>query len=290
MENQIPIHAKIYDPTAKNFLFKQKASAKAECTVITCSKSETCGLYARGECAQLAILDSTHCPYGTRRTESGYTKQARGYREWINTRAEKHAAYINKLGSYKKKMAIVGEYVFLPYAHMNMNKALPFGRHGGPMVTGTHFIKLEQFNIDTVMSIVEFEPQALFGGTIKSYKDEVVPAFVKHLKDAMPKLYMQLEEKDPALVKRIQSMSNVGRKAYVRTLKPGTVVTKYHDSKDLKTQHWTWDGEYLTSTDCGMSFAIVEFEECTVRIKPKQDEVVVITNDNQVDEDTEYQE
>lgn len=280
------VHAHVYNP--ENSLFKSRKNDRAECQVVTCSNSENCGLFKRGECATIAMLDARNCPYGKKSYEYGFTRKARGFGKWISERKEKYKDALGKLGSYKKKLAIVGDYVFLPYAHMNMNKDLPVSSHGSFMNNGSHFIDIKAFDVNLIMNIIRFRPQALFGGEITSYQKEVVPMFVMHLKEEMPEMYALVVKEHEYVENIIKNFSPVGRKALVHTLRPGTVVTKYHDTTKLSTQHWTWDGEYLSSTDAGMTFAIVNYDECIIKMRPKKGEAVVITSEDQVDENTEY--
>lgn len=280
------VHANVYNP--ENSLFKSNRNDRSECQVVTCSNSENCGLFKRGECATIAFMDAQNCPYGKRSRESGFTRKARGFHTWISDRKTKYKDHLGKLSSYTKKLAVVGDYVFLPYAHMNMNKELPVDHHGMFLSSGTHFVLKEKFTPELVMNIIGFRPQALMGGEITSYQKEVVPKFIKHLQEAMPELYAEVVKQNPHVEKIVADFSPIGRKALLHTLRPGTVVTKYHDTHKLNTQHWVWDGEYLTSTDAGMSFAIVDYDTCEIKIKPKLGVSVPVTNENQVDDNTEY--
>lgn len=281
------VHVSVYDPSRPS-IFKSKANEKAECRVISCSNSESCGLFKRGECAMIAVIDSQRCPYGSKQYQAGPTRRARTFHTWVSDKNKMYESQLNKLSSYKKKLAIVGGYVFLPYPHMNMNKKLPVEQHGFFMSSGTYFVHLSQFTVELIMDIVNFRPYAMMGGEITSYQEDVVPKFLMHLKEVMPNYYQKLVSVHPEVSVRTDNYSNVGRKARLASLKPGVVVTKYHNSKDLSTQHWTWDGTFLTSTDAGVSFSIVPYDECLIKMKPKPDAVVEIISDDQVDEDTEY--
>lgn len=282
-----PVNAVVTDPA--DSLFKSNRNDRAECRVVLCSNSENCELFKRKECALLSILGSRRCPYGKQTYEGGFTKKARNYHSWRRERLDKYAGVLRKLGTYGSKIAVVGDYVFLPYAHMNMNKNMPVDDHSSIFNSGSHFVPREKFTVDVIINIMQFRPYALMGGEIKSYQSEVVPMFAKHLSEEMPDVFEKLVEKYPRAAEMLESFTNVKRKAYLRSLRPGVVITKYHDSDKLKTQHWHWDGEYLTSTDAGVSFPPVDFQECDIKLKPKPDVTVEITDDNQVDENTEFE-
>lgn len=285
MEPKI-VHAHVYNP--QNALFKSNRNDKAECQIITCYNSGNCGLFNRGECATLTSFGFSACPYGKKSFETGFTPKAMAFNKWISDRKDKYKDQLGKLKSYQRKMALVGEYVFLPYAHLNMNRALPFKHHGSAFSSGDNFIELAQFNVELIMSIINFYPQAMMGGEIVSYQREVVPKFVAHLREVFPDRYSDVVKHHPYIANIVSNLSPVGRKALLNTLRPGVIVTKYHDTPKLNTQHWVWDGEYLTSTNAGVSFPIVDYDECTIRIKPKPNVSVQITSEDQVDDDTKY--
>lgn len=281
------VHARVYDPHRAGALFKVKANEKPTCTVIHCSNKDNCGLHARGECAMLAMLDSRYCPYGRMSYKEGPTKRSKNYRKWVSD-MESLYKDSGRLNNYTRKMAIVGDHVFLPYAHMNMNKDLPFKNHGHFMSSGTHFLELSGFDVDAVFKIINFSPQAMMGGTITTYYREVVPMFLLHLKEVMPDLYRRAVETNHTVENIVSDVSNVGRQALLSSLAPGTVILQYHKNKDLKTRHWVWDGATLTSTDSDPSFMPVGFEECTITLRPKADQYVDITSEDQVNSDTRY--
>lgn len=279
------IYASIYDPSISIF-FKAKANEKAECRTIQCSNSDKCGLFARGECVLRDTLLGSRCPYGYATLIKGPTRRAKGYRKWMEERKEFHKDHFVKLGSPTVKMTIVGDHVYLPYAHMNMNEGVPFLSHGRLFSTGSHFMLWKDFTVEIILKMVDYRPQALMGGEITSYQKETVPKLLTHLKEIFPELYERTITERPGLSG--VSRSNIGRQAFIHSLRPGVVVTKYHKENKLETQHWTWDGEYLSSDDARMSFPIVGYERCEIHLVPKPNETVEITHDDQVDDNTRY--
>jgi len=279
------IHAQIFD--VKNALFKQKASVKSKLTTVSCNNKDNCSLYKKGQCSLVGMFQDK-CVYGKKVSIDGFTRKASKYNSWINDNKEQYKDVFNKLKSATKKMAIVGDYIYLPYSHLNMNKKLPFNNFGGFMNDGDKYMLLKDFTDEVIFSIITFSPQALMGGTIKSYAKEVVPDFITHIIEVFPDKVKSFLMKYPNMEFMFVIRSPIGRKALLESLKPGTVITKYHDSDKLNTQHWTWDGEYITSTDCGYSFSVVEFDTVEVKLKPKENTAVVITDKNQTDQDTIY--
>lgn len=275
------VNASIYRPDRSPF--KGSGRDKAECTVLDCSNSENCGLYARGECSLLApLLSIQRCPYGKLKTETGFTKRARAYYTWVTEREEKYKGKINKLKWNKSIMTEIGDYVFLPYSHITMNEAIPFKAHGGFMSNGNCFLLKEHFTIENIISICEFKPRALIGGEIKTYQKEEVPKFILHLSEQMPDVFKKLCKKYPRAKQTIKEHTNVGRKALLKTLTPN--VGKF---VDCHKANWTWDGEYITSNNSHASFMLTSnFSE--VRVKPEGDCEVKITDDAQVNENTKF--
>lgn len=280
------IHATIFDPHARG-LYKSKANDRAELRTVNCSNADSCPLLKTGKCI-LAETAFRRCIYGKRGGLNGPTKRANGCKTWVSEQKEKYADVLCKLKAAPSKMAVIGEYVYLPHSFMAMNQKVAFVQHDKFMQSGIPFVCLNNFTVETVRAIIEFKPRAMDGGEIRDYQKEQVPRFAMHLKEVMPDLYAEAVAQIPRLAKIVASSTMVGRKALIHSLKPGTVVTKYHDNPKIPTEHWTWDGEWLTSTDTVSVFWITKFTESAVKIKPAPGEAVAITDDSQVDSDTQY--
>ena len=273
------IHFHLFDPN--HSIFKSKRNGKAECQIIECCRSEDCGLFKKGQCTYRRVLGWERCHYGRYRVEYGLTKRAKGFYKWIEDK-KKEFEGIGYLDSHNEVMAIIGDYVFLPYSHMNMCKEVPFKAHGGAFVTGASFISLEEFTPEVVTKLLNFKPQALFGGEITTYQTESVPKFLHHLSELMPDLYTQVKQINSRVQGIEAQYTNVKRKAKLYTLK--TNAGKF---KDIHGGEWIWDGEWLISKNSHASFLLVsEFDE--LRIRPKESAIVEITDDVQVTDKTEF--
>jgi len=276
-EEQQKIHASVRNPARS--LFKQFRNEKAESEVVYCSASERCGLYARGECCLLgSYLLSYNCPYGRISRQFGYTKRARRYGAWIKEQQDKHKDVLDKLRRHQNKMTTIGDYVFLPYAHLDMNESLPLLAHGGFMRSGQPFLLETNFTVDTILRIIDFRPQAMMGGEITKYQKDIVPTFLIHLSEEFPKLYGEVIQKRPDLDSK---RSNVGRKAFANTIKVGAVIKHKYGT-------YTWDGTFFLSSDIYVSFPFVEYAEIEAKLKPKDTACVTITSDDQVCETTKF--
>ena len=148
------IHAHVFNP--KNALFKFGRSEPAKCTVYYCEKSETCPLLKKGQCINNSFL-GPKCVYGYRRSEEGFTPRSQKFGKWISDKKEEHKDILNRADGYvPDKMVEIGEYLYLPYAHMDMNERVPFLKHSALFVSGQPFIKKDIFNIELIKTIVDF--------------------------------------------------------------------------------------------------------------------------------------
>jgi len=220
------------------------------------------------------------CPYGLRIKEVGWTKRARGFSGWIKERQDKYAHCLRKVSSPANVMATVGDYVYLPYAHLNMNKDVPFKAHSSFLITGTKMLPLEVFTAGVARSIFLFKPQAMMGGEITCYQKEQVPMFVKHLSEQFPIICKELCSNNKEAKKMLSDYSYIGRKAMLRTLTPNV-----GEFTDVHGGRWTWNGSVLASDNSHASFMLVsKFTHLT--ITPKGDHAVKITDNKQVNGNT----
>lgn len=276
----IPINAIVTNPA--HGLFKNYKD-RCQCKIILCSNSSNCELYAKNQCSFLRTLGSMSCPYGKNNWETGFTGRARGYSEWIQTRKEKYKDILFKIKDYTDGIFIVGDYVFVSYPHMNLNKDVPFLSQGSIFSSGSYFMKKEDFTVENILKMINFKPYALMGGEITSYQKEVVPKFIKCLKETQPKLFEEVAKQLPTLHQIYEeNKSNVGRKAILQTLKPNVGVFT-----DCHKADWVWDGIYLTSINSHASFMLInKFTE--IKIKPADNVEVTITSDEQVTAETKF--
>jgi hypothetical protein len=274
------VHVHIYDPKQPS-IFGRPKNAKCKCSIVKCCNKFKCGLYKRGECSYLAALGWHACPYGNHSTQTGYTPRARSYSGWINERKEKYEDVLDKLSSHREILAVVGDYIFLPYAHMTLNEGIPFLAKGGPFLKENCFLLKKDFTIKNIINICDYMPTALMGGQIKSYRTEAVPKFLVHLKEKAPKKFKKLCAKYPKAAEIVEEASNVGRKALLKTLVPNVGTFKERDAS------WVWDGTYFTSKDRSPTFLpLKEIKE--IKILPADGAVVVVSDESQVSETTKF--
>lgn len=263
------IQSWVYNPN--NSLFGDKRG-KALFHVVQCNNKDKCDLYLVGQCIKLNMFKN-YCPYGGRRAEEGFTKRARKFYSWISERENKYKNP-KSLGSASEKMRSVGDYIYFPYPHINNYSNQSISEFQSTI------IKKEILTPEMVVRILKLRPQAMFGGEITSYQKEVVPKITKHLLEIYPKIFKEVEKIYPE-IKIISEYSNIGRKALLRTINTGINV------KITSSEYYLWDGEYLTSDKHAPSF-ICKYDSVEVKVKPKKNVVVTITNDDQVNTETEF--
>ena len=267
-ENKI-VHFNLFNPTRA--LFKQNKNSRAEVDLISCSNSDNCNLFDRGECVCMAGLWGKRCKYGRKIKQIGFTPRARKFSSWCEEQRKKYEG----VGFLKspESLGIVGDFVFLPYAHMDMAKGIPW--------EGS-LLKIEDFTVDNIIFLVKFKPQAMLGGEIRSYQKKIPPIFLKHLSEQFPELFKQVVDSDDYSRSRFSEFTNIGRKAILETTTKD--VGQY---KDIHGGLWAWDGSCLHSENSHASFMLVsEFKKITIIPEAKQ--VVKITDENQVNKSTVF--
>ncbi len=149
-----------------------------------------CPLRKRNQCINAAFLG--RCVYGKVTRTDGWTPRAKKYNLFLKEWRQKEKE--NPISQPKEsRVTFIGDYVWLPYSFMNnvdgLRQGIIFKAYSGFMGTGINFMLQEHFTPETIVKLVEFRPQAVFGGTITSYFDEIVPRFLADLWDVAPALY-----------------------------------------------------------------------------------------------------
>lgn len=280
MSDEKVIHVHIYDP--RNSIFKGSKNDRAEAHIYSCSQSQSCDAYASGQCMMIAKIFGGRCIYGKRRNLSGFTPRARKYSSWILEQRERYTDKIEALKTVDGVIFKVEGGYMMPYSFMGMNESVPFHSHDGGFKTGLPFIKKEDITKENLASIYNFRPRAMMGGEIKDYQNKIVPKFAKDLSDRYPDLYELLVEAVPGASKLVEDYDYTGRDALLSTIKINCNVT-------ISKKIWFWDGEFIIAKDKGyMIFPPVEWDQCELKFKPKANEKIRITSNDQVTPDTVF--
>lgn len=274
-QNYEVIDWRLYDPN--NSFFKSKASDKAEFRRSLCSNSKNCGLFAKGQCT-LYSFGFQKCPYGYIKTDIGYSRKAHKYSDFIK-QSKDSVVEIPQLDSANRKLSIVGDWVFFPYPHWYLKNNLPDEIKGG-VFSSIHFIPINLFTLEFLYQIITFRPNAMMGGEIVSYQKEVVPKILIHLKEELPNIFNELMLKYEDLYIYVKEQSNIGRKALIKTLNKGCIITT---DKGI----FTWDGQHMICDDYKNVFNPFKGMSKII-IVPNDDETYKITDDNQVCSETKF--
>jgi len=273
MSESLLVSAFVRNPN--DSLFKSPKNDKAECICVHCSCPQgKCGLQARGECSILGgIMLSKVCPYGRLTREQGFTTRAQKFSSWIADRKKQHEN-TPSLNHATVKLAVVGDYMFLPYAHMPES-----------------FVRLANWNSSVAVCLLERRPKDFFGGVIQRYQAEIVPLFASHLREECPEIWREVIAMRPAFD---TEPDHVGRKALVRTLKPGIqwrVAGRYASKYPVE---WTWDGTNLSTTsrhvynDVWGGIGRGRDDNIHIRMTPSEDATVVVQDNAWVTDDTVF--
>lgn len=257
----------------------EKQNKRASLRTLTCRLEGECLVLARGWCIHNAIF-GRGCVYGKWTHTAGFTKRAKAYHKWVaEARARRKDHPLP--GSAKMQMAFVGEYVWLPYAHMaNEGSRLPFLAHGGAFLSAQPFMKVEDFTPEAIARLAKFRPRALMGGEITTYQKESLPLFLYHLRCLRRDLYDAVCELDPEIVtKTLQPGSFKMRPVEFRNIPPGTRVR----CKDFKG---TWDGRIVSMQGgrdllpLGLLFAIKGVTDVKIEFAPGPDDTACVLDDD----------
>lgn len=274
------IHAHIFDP--KNSLFKWDKNDKAEAYVVKCEMSDKCELFKIGQCIRRKPLGG-RCVYGKHANEVGYTSRAQKYYQWINDKKEKYKD-APSLAYPSDRFARVGDYIWVPYAHANFdNGSIPFLEKGMVFSSGLDFIHKDDWNLDTVLALLDHRPHAMMGGEIRDYQNKIVPLMLFHLKSFDSDLFAKAQSARPDK----KPLPVVGQKARLVTVNPCAFK--------LRDKEYNWDGEKVTCENphsllglLGLGLDADKGEPARVEFVPRRDSYIVIENEDQVNPDTEF--
>lgn len=261
-----------------NSMFKQFRNDKAQFKLVYCDNSENCEAYKKGACVMFSF-SAQKCPHGTKSVETGFTPKARKYFEWIKER-EDRVKDIPQLDE-QAHMFSTGEYIWNRFDNWTNDSRMNESNKRIMFAAGKQFIPKNDFTPEFIQKMIEARPQAMFGGTIKSWTEKDVPRMVRQIKTAFPDIYEAWASKYPAHAEQYANISDVGRKAILQTLSPGVVIN------NKKKGIMVWDGEYVTCDN----FYDLWFDikgHASVKIKPRERFAIEVISDNLVNDNTEF--
>jgi len=267
-----------------------KSNERAKIEKIWCKYTESCPLLKENLCLLNCIFGK--CQYGyITRNESGSTKRGRAYHNFVKEQEEKFKTgelFRPPEGYYKKCIVLIGDYFYLPYAHMNhkdgKNK-IPFLSHSAVFVSGSNFMKKDDLTPEVVCEIVKLKPQALMGGEITSYQKEELPRFLFHLKYLFPDLFNAAVKIMPGIKGRVLSIDE--HKDLECTLEDIPIGQKdgYVLSKNLKVEEWDGKKIVIIGEFSDYPFFFAKFsakDKIKMIFNPVKKKTIVFVKDNEL--------
>jgi hypothetical protein len=181
-----------------------KSNERARLTGYHCNLEGECPLLAEGQCISLRSFEK--CVYGEIRSRSSATKRARSYGDFIKSAMEAMEDLPEVRGA-DERVAYVGDYVYLPYAHMNHDDGkadLPFLSHSHIFSSGSPFMLRSKFTAEAVVMLFHFKPRTFMDNrVIRKYTDVSLPRFLLDLSEFDPELYAAAVALEPGIAELV---------------------------------------------------------------------------------------
>jgi len=250
-------------------------------------EDKACSFREKNTCICRSIWDDK-CLYGGYYYEnSDTTKRAKAYDKWLKDAKEKQAEFKAsgvKFETASKSIAVIGDYVYIPFSNCDRCEGVPFYRRSNMITSGIPFIKKEEFTAEIVVALAKFRPYSLMGGEIKDYQKKEVPALLYEVKRAFPELYAKAAELDPSIIMKTLTLDDFSNKLIMLEDSPTgkvEVVVKDDKYKGREIIELEWDGENLSGTlSVSQLLSLTNYSSLTnvvfkpqrkVKIKPDQE-------------------
>lgn len=258
-------------------LFSQK-NDKEVLTKVYMLSEQAEDILETGRIVRLNTFKGRNDPYFKLEKVEGFTTRARKYGELKSKMTEEFPELESRLSGMNSNIAPYGEYIYINLPHLD-NYVNPLTKDTETFLNENIIFK-EKFNAELLKKIVEYQPQALMGGVIKSYREKNIPEFLWDLKFSYPQLFSELLSISEVARDISDKITSVGKKAYVHTLDKGKVSFK---TISLKSYIFEWDGRVLTN--------LTTLEDGNVlvqKIEPNKDTIVEIISDETVTRNTRF--
>lgn len=252
-----------------------KGNQRAWCEYVTCEKADECEMHKKGLCVCFRYILGRNltCPNGTWHRLTGPTKRAKSLYDF-GKKVENE--YKKTAKEYDKKPCVVPGYIYINLPHLT---GCLYDFEG---VINDHFFPIEDFDENLVDRLVRFMPTSWAGGAIATYREKYIPLFLQHIKELFPDVYEAWKCKYPESAKDYESLSPVGRNAYISTLPDGCIIRTDNGNFEKR-------GNYLYGT--AIDIWLIPFmrrERTEIRIEITDGMTTQIKKDTAVDENTRY--
>lgn len=266
--------------------------------VVQCNSSNKCPLYGNNQCLMAERLRLKKCIFGKVVNEYGTSYRAKSYYD-LKSKTTARESY-GKLKSANVKFTYINGYYFIDTTYCSFWKNnetntyqirslydFPFNGWDSDIEKKKwsyckeyHFFEEQELTVGLLKDILDFKPQAAFGGVIDSYQREIIPQMKAEILKFAPKLAESIG---------IKSVNYVGMKGQLNTLKSPLDF-------EVRGLKYHWDGKYVTTTERDVvdSFkisstwtgAIGEPIETYVRFKPFDELYIEIEDNSWVKQDS----
>ncbi|MFW6015273.1 MAG: hypothetical protein ACOCRK_02400 [bacterium] len=225
-----------------------KSNGRARVYKYKCFLDGECPLYKNNKCLLVNIL-SSGCVYGETEVQESVTKRAKSYLGFIEKWESESNKYKQIEGYYNKCLCQIGEYIYLPYSFMNNIEGkeleIPFEQYDNLFISGSRFMRKEDFNVETIIKLTKLVPRAfLTGQGIKEYQEKILPTFLHHLRNKFPKLYSDVIKKDSSIKEYIDNIKFPDELKCSLKYIPFNKTDGYIIHSNFEVSKW--DGVYMT--------------------------------------------
>lgn len=217
---------------------------------------------------------SYKAPYFKTKKIKGFTSRAKNYGRLQRKMRNKYPELEDKLKGTESKLLDWGGYVYIKLAYIdNFMDPIVDTNNGW---YNDEYIEKDKFNVDFIKQLMEYIPYSLIGGVINDYEEKALPEFMKNLQIFNEELY---NEATKGTKWENQQVSYIGYKAKLNTLSKGSV--SFRPDYGFSKRKFYWDGQLLKQLE--------ETKDGTeIYIKPAEDTVVTIIDNDTVNEDTVF--
>ena len=272
-------------------LYGNTATTKSAAKITSCDKKDVCSFYKKGQCFCIPKPLHGYCKFGHCYTHVGYT--ARSSKSYDFNKKYKNDPYYRALERPTDwYVGVIGDIVVfnLVYASCEKNEWDNWNKEWKDsnvylmnQERSTNFysyIPIAELTPDVLYSIFTYEPKTIMDNkTITAYTEKIVPHTLFDLSKLLPTVY-------GAFIAAYPEFKNMTPDFKGRTAK----ITSLADGVELKAINGTFikQGDYLISDNYKPAFLAFGADSCEAKIKITDEMVYEITDNSQVDENTEF--
>lgn len=265
-----------------------------EAEEIFCERPNECTFYKEGKCLRCrSFMAPWNCPFGKVNTIKGYTSRAAKYYNFKKKYTD-DPVYSN-LKYPSDYVAVMGDTLYIYTQYVDVRKRNEKDEKWRKDINGYIidncgfgcnyvFMPLKDATNGLLYEIFSYRPTALMGGAIADWPKKRVPEILLGLKKYAPEIYSRFIGEYPEFV---YEPDYVGKRAYVDSLKPGTVFT-------IKGVKWVFDGEYVFSLQeidigSGSPWWLQDGTKTSVKIKANPKMTFEVTDNSIIDDDVRFE-